>query len=726
MAAAAESFLDQLAERKAFFANAREKSEKDYLKEIAVSLSNIDRQDTEDFAKSKTLGELKVGGSNINQGQKLVIVSDPDLLAEAAEQTKLTERMSNNLTTSLRQLGQQLAQSVKDALAQKHAETKYQEASWSDEQKGNTDQTKTVGKKLGQATASETPSVMGQLGDYLNKPTRAGKWWSKTTGKWGLPGKALGAIGTGLADIAAPIAGIDAMTSAYGHGTTLMDDNASSGDKANAVAHLGLQGIGGFIGGRLGGAKGAMIGADAGDYIATGANKIGESLSNTGVGEVLGRGMALAMTPFSAEARDALTKDFASFSGDLATTLKPLSDFGDQIMDYSKSFKEVAGDYVDATKEAASTLLGGISSGLSSLWKGAKGAGSAAVEGYKTGGVTGAITAGAGSLSGGAKTAYGNVSESIRLAGAQLGAVSEKYESGGRGVNTVSTGAGDAGGVSYGAHQLSSKSGTMAAFLASPEGASYAQQFKGLTPGSKEFNDAYKQVAGSDSKGFAAAQQGYITRTHFEPQAQKLKDETGLDVSTRGKGVQEAVYSAGVQYGPKSGVLTKAIQQSGLDVSKASDEELISAIQDYRGATAGQYFKGSSPAVQQSVADRAAREKQTLLAVNEASKKDNATGTMVASQLPSSTTATSSYAPITTQTPVRLAQAEAQPINVQPSAPIESRPVTVDNAEAFQQPQQLAQAPSTAQPSLSTQPNLDDIPVRINELGIIFLNTGIV
>jgi hypothetical protein len=57
----------------------------------------------------------------------------------------------------------------------------------------------------------------------------------------------------------------------------------------------------------------------------------------------------------------------------------------------------------------------------------------------------------------------------------QLGAVSAKYESGGRGVETVSSGKGDPGGVSYGSHQLASKTGTMRAFLKSSEGQPFSK-----------------------------------------------------------------------------------------------------------------------------------------------------------------------------------------------------------------------------------------------------------
>src|SRR5215211_8493937 len=47
-----------------------------------------------------------------------------------------------------------------------------------------------------------------------------------------------------------------------------------------------------------------------------------------------------------------------------------------------------------------------------------------------------------------------------------LGALSAKYETGGRGPGTVSTGAGDPGGVSYGSYQMATKMGTVARFIA--------------------------------------------------------------------------------------------------------------------------------------------------------------------------------------------------------------------------------------------------------------------
>jgi hypothetical protein len=43
----------------------------------------------------------------------------------------------------------------------------------------------------------------------------------------------------------------------------------------------------------------------------------------------------------------------------------------------------------------------------------------------------------------------------------RIGAIAERFESGGRGPGTVSSGAGDPGGISYGTYQLASRTGTL-------------------------------------------------------------------------------------------------------------------------------------------------------------------------------------------------------------------------------------------------------------------------
>jgi len=141
-----------------------------------------------------------------------------------------------------------------------------------------------------------------------------------------------------------------------------------------------------------------------------------------------------------------------------------------------------------------------------------------------------------------------------------LGSISAGNESA-RGVHEISTGIGDAGGVSYGAHQLSSKTGTMAKFLSSPEGQPFAAEFQGMSPGSAAFNKKYEQVANERGAEFAKAQKGFIDRTHYAPMVNNVLKGTGMDFSKKGKAVQEMLYSTGVQYGSGTSVINNSTER---------------------------------------------------------------------------------------------------------------------------------------------------------------------
>lgn len=144
-----------------------------------------------------------------------------------------------------------------------------------------------------------------------------------------------------------------------------------------------------------------------------------------------------------------------------------------------------------------------------------------------------------------------------------LGSASRKYESGNRGVAMISSGVGDAGGKSYGSHQLASAGGnasTMAAFLRSAEGAAYASHFSGLTPGSEAFGDVYKRIAANDPKGFDAAQHAFITRTHYEP-VKNFAANNGYNINDRR--VQEALFSMGVQHREAKAIVANAGNGAG-------------------------------------------------------------------------------------------------------------------------------------------------------------------
>lgn len=188
---------------------------------------------------------------------------------------------------------------------------------------------------------------------------------------------------------------------------------------------------------------------------------------------------------------------------------------------------------------------------------------------------------------------------------ADLGGVSAKYESGGKGVGFVSSGRGDPGGPSYGVHQLSSKD-SMPAFLRSPEGAPYAERLQGMRVGSAEFNRAYKAIASEDAQGLEAAQKAYYTRTHYEPLVAHARTK-GLDVEDRG--VQEALFSIGVQHGGARKIVDAAMRRGG-----ATPEEQIRAL--YAART--EYVRGLGTLpddTKASVLNRYVREERDALAL---------------------------------------------------------------------------------------------------------------
>lgn len=195
----------------------------------------------------------------------------------------------------------------------------------------------------------------------------------------------------------------------------------------------------------------------------------------------------------------------------------------------------------------------------------------------------------------------------------RLGFVTEHFESGGLGVGVVSTGKGDHGGVSYGRHQLASKTGTMQTFIDSPENAKYKARFQGLAPGSAEFNAVYRQIAQEDPEGFGIAQENFINRTHYEPLTEKLQNNLGHNFKNRGRAVQEYLHTYANQFGAggASSRLTDIFK--GQDLENLTDREIIEKMNDYRINNVGSYMRSSSEAVQAGVKSRAEREGAVLL-----------------------------------------------------------------------------------------------------------------
>ena len=187
-----------------------------------------------------------------------------------------------------------------------------------------------------------------------------------------------------------------------------------------------------------------------------------------------------------------------------------------------------------------------------------------------------------------------------------LGQTSSKYETGNRGISTISTGRGDHGGVSYGAYQLSSKMGTLQKFLRHSK---YEEYFSGLHPATQAFNSKWRDLALHDP-AFRQAEHAFIEQNHYKPELHQLKKH-GIPIDTRGKAVHDMLWSTSVQYGCKASDIFEAALK-GHDIRHTSDAQWIEAVQDYKLKHVHQHFR-NSPELWHSLEKRIQHEKSDLL-----------------------------------------------------------------------------------------------------------------
>lgn len=194
-----------------------------------------------------------------------------------------------------------------------------------------------------------------------------------------------------------------------------------------------------------------------------------------------------------------------------------------------------------------------------------------------------------------------------------LGALSTKYETGGRGPTTVSGGVGDAGGVSYGSYQMTSANGGTVARFVSQSDFPWRDDFVGLTPGSAEFSAKWVEIAARWLDNFEAVEHEFIKRTHFDPLREKILTEDGIDITRCSHALQDAIWSTAVQHGPYTKVVHLAFDQmrpaGRFDPSAADfDRNAIVAIYGERGRKDARgvlvHFSANSQAVQNGVAQR--------------------------------------------------------------------------------------------------------------------------
>ena len=168
----------------------------------------------------------------------------------------------------------------------------------------------------------------------------------------------------------------------------------------------------------------------------------------------------------------------------------------------------------------------------------------------------------------------------------RLGGLSERFESGGRGPGAVSSGRGDPGGVSYGIWQLSSRAGTVVAFVAA-EGARWLSELADAVPGSPAFSAAWQVIAAREPEAFAEAQHAFIERTHYRPAVAAVRQRTGLDLDSRHCAVRDTAWAVAVQEGGAAGRLAQAVARADAGPGRGDagyDRALVEAIYEARSA----------------------------------------------------------------------------------------------------------------------------------------------
>lgn len=217
-----------------------------------------------------------------------------------------------------------------------------------------------------------------------------------------------------------------------------------------------------------------------------------------------------------------------------------------------------------------------------------------------------------------------------------LGDLSALYESNGNPA-TVSTGYGDLGGISYGAYQLASETGSVDAFLGwgLRQGGFYTDYARSLQSSGRVNSDAFinewKHIGTVDPQGFKSMQHDYIKHAYYDVAVELLKNNM-FHVEKHSDTLKDVLWSRAVQYGPKYGAdlfiealkfipgYTEEWNLSYIDHIRF-DYDLIAGI--YRANSTDEWISPNlSPDVYEGVYDRMRNEKHDALKLLEVELKE--------------------------------------------------------------------------------------------------------
>ena len=281
---------------------------------------------------------------------------------------------------------------------------------------------------------------------------------------------------------------------------------------------------------------------------------------------------------------------------------------------YGISYGTSASENTNAGKKSSAGTTYGISYGTSASENTNASYSSKSSLGYKTTTSVGSsLTNNTGSMS---------TTATQSIDGDYVGKHVKQFESGTKGSSTISSGTGDYGGVSFGSYQFPSYKKAVTTNGSLPEfwNKYFAAQYPGVQPGDNQaFKNAWLDAVNKDPAGFFNKEHAFIAAQYYTPVSSKLASNGVGDPTQYNRAAQEAAWSSAVQYGP--GLAASVFQKSGVN-SSMNPVDYINKLYDYKIATVGSTFKSSSKSVQNSIANRYAKEKQILLGLTNLSPID--------------------------------------------------------------------------------------------------------
>ena len=137
----------------------------------------------------------------------------------------------------------------------------------------------------------------------------------------------------------------------------------------------------------------------------------------------------------------------------------------------------------------------------------------------------------------------------------------------------------------------------------------YGGSLSGLKAGTAAFDAAWKKEASANPSKFKQAQHSYIATQHYQPAVNAFKSTTGIDVAKAPIGIQNMIWSIGVQHG--AGGARNIFKNAGV---KKGDSwaSIINKVYAERSKV-NIYFKSSSQQIKNSVYNRFQNEKKEAL-----------------------------------------------------------------------------------------------------------------